>query len=1001
MLAARNTIIASFLILCSVPSLAFGSPLLPPDEVEGLRYVGKTLGKRDWNFSADPCSGQFGWVSQNGGVPEFRNNVTCNCTFLNATVCHVTHIILNSQSLPGTLPSQLFKLPYLEVLDLAWNYLSGEIPPEWGSTKLLELVLLGNRLTGSIPDGIGNITTLRTLNLEINNLSGRLPSTLGNLLNLEKLLLGSNNFTGRLPTSLGMLTSLITFRINDNNFEEQIPSFIQNWKNIERIRIQGSGLSGPIPSEIGLLTKLTDLRISDLNGASSPFPPLKNLTNISYLVLRSCNIIGVLPEFLAGMTTTLKLLDLSFNRISGQIPTWFRSLQKADNIFLTGNLLNGSVPDWMLFSGKSIDLSYNKFKPPSTDCQSRNTNLFASSASDNNSNIVSCLADHTCPKKVYSLHINCGGKEEVINGTKFDWDEDTGKVFVSSNTNWAFSNTGIFLDDSRIKDTRISVNYLETNSSKLPMVDSKLYETARISPMTLTYYVYCMGNGNYTISLHFAEITITNDQTFNSLGRRIFDIYVQGRLVLKDFNIVDAAGGAGKPVTKKISIPVTSNTIDIRFYWAGKGTFSILYGGVYGPLISAISLEPDFDPPSEGRSALPVGAILGIVAAIVLGIVSVLGILWWRCCLGWKSTLHHDLKGLDLQTGSFTLRQIKAATNNFDDSNKIGEGGFGPVYKGFLLDGTMIAVKQLSPKSRQGMHEFVNEIGMISALHHPNLVKLYGCCIEGNQLLLVYEYMENNCLARAMFGPEDTQLRLDWPTRQKICIGIAKGLAYLHEESRLKIVHRDIKATNVLLDKNLDPKISDFGLAKLEEEGETHISTQVAGTFGYIAPEYATRGHLSDKADVYSFGIVALEIVSGRSNTSHRSKDDCFYLLDWALELKEKDSLIELVDPRLGSNFNHRVAMAMINIALHCTNVSPSERPAMSSVVSMLEGKVAVKELVSHPNDTRTEMSAMWTLLLQQSQKQTDNEKQTEVICMDMPSNNSSINYSQTASQRT
>ncbi|XWS12459.1 hypothetical protein CRYUN_Cryun37aG0090500 [Craigia yunnanensis] len=155
-----------------------------------------------------------------------------------------------------------------------------------------------------------------------------------------------------------------------------------------------------------------------------------------------------------------------------------------------------------------------------------------------------------------------------------------------------------------------------------------------------------------------------------------------------------------------------------------------------------------------------------------------------------------DLKGQDLQTGSFRLKQIIAATNNFDSVNKIGEGGFGPVYRGLLSDVTLIAVKQLSSKSTQGNREFLIEIGAISCLHHPNLVKLYGCCVEGNQLLLVYEYMENNCLSRALFGQENWQLKLDWSTRQRICIGIARGLAFLHEESRLKIVHRDIKGTN-------------------------------------------------------------------------------------------------------------------------------------------------------------------------------------------------------------
>ncbi|XP_058202467.1 probable LRR receptor-like serine/threonine-protein kinase At1g29720 isoform X2 [Rhododendron vialii] len=266
---------------------------------------------------------------------------------------------------------------------------------------------------------------------------------------------------------------------------------------------------------------------------------------------------------------------------------------------------------------------------------------------------------------------------------------------------------------------------------------------------------------------------------------------------------------------------------------------------------------------------------------------------------------------------------------------------------GILLDGSVIAVKQLSSKSMQGNREFVNEIGMISGLQHPNLVRLYGCCVERNQLLLVYEYMENNSLARALFG--ECPLNLDWPTRLRICIGIARGLAFLHEESRLKIVHRDIKATNVLLDGDLNPKISDFGLAKLSEDDKTHISTRIAGTIGYMAPEYALWGYLTNKADVYSFGVVALEIVAGRDNMKYRPNENYVCLLDWALVLRQQGRLMDLVDPKLGSDFNKEEAMRMTKVALVCTNPSPALRPTMSAVVSMLEGELGIEELVNDP----------------------------------------------------
>ncbi|GKC98388.1 probable leucine-rich repeat receptor-like serine/threonine-protein kinase [Tanacetum coccineum] len=223
-----------------------------------------------------------------------------------------------------------------------------------------------------------------------------------------------------------------------------------------------------------------------------------------------------------------------------------------------------------------------------------------------------------------------------------------------------------------------------------------------------------------------------------------------GILVEKDFDISDEAGGAGKVIVKNYTVNVMT-TLEIRLYWAGKGTINIPKRGVYGPLISAISVNPR------------------TVVGIVVGAVCV-------------------LNGV---TGSFTLRQIKTATNNIDDANKIRDGGFGSAYKGVLQDDTLIAVKQLSSKSKQGNKEFLNELGVISALQHPNLVKLHGCCKEGNQLLLAYEYMENNSLARALFGPKKWRLELDWPTRYMICIDIVRGLAFLPEESRIKILDEE------------------------------------------------------------------------------------------------------------------------------------------------------------------------------------------------------------------
>ncbi|KZV48421.1 putative leucine-rich repeat receptor-like serine/threonine-protein kinase [Dorcoceras hygrometricum] len=933
-----RSIIAFFFLV----GLASSATLLPADELDTLQKIGTTLGKTDWDFSVDPCGGSASWISPPAGA--YENNVTCSC--INNTVCHVVSIILKGQSLPGRVPPEIVRLPFLQQIDLTRNYLNGTIPPEWGSMQLVNISLLGNRISGPIPKELANISTLANLTLEYNQLTGPIPQEFGNFPRIEKILFTSNYLTGKLPETLGKLTTLKDFRIGDNNFTGSIPDFIQNWTNITKIVMQGSGLSGPIPSSISTLTQLTDLRISDLNGNGSAFPFVANMTNLKTLILRSCNIVGQLPAYL-GKMTKLKVLDLSFNNLTGPIPDSFIGISNTDYIYLTGNSLSGPLPSWMLTDGDVIDLSYNNltYENSSMNCQPRKLNLFSGSK-PSTPGVVSCLRGLHCSRQYYTIHINCGGKQVVDDkGTTYDGDVNSGgpSNFFQSTSNWAFSSTGHFLDDDRPSDS-----YIWANNSNMVGENPQLYMDARLSPLSLTYYGFCMMNGNYTVNLHFAEIMFTSGPNYSSLGRRYFDIYIQGKLVLKDFNIEDEAGGVNKPLRKNFTAVVTDNTLEIRFFWAGKGTIGIPARGVYGPLISAISVTNDFPTPSEGSSGISGGAIAGIVIGVLSAVSLVLFILWWNICRRREDTLENEFKNVDLNTASFTLKQIKAATKNFDPANKIGEGGFGPVYT--MGDGTVIAVKQLSSKSKQGNREFVNEIGMISALQNPYLVKLHGCCIEGNQLLLIYEYLENNSLARALFGPEQHQLHLDWPKRHKICIGIASGLAYLHEESRLKIVHRDIKATNILLDKNLNPKISDFGLAKLDEEENTHISTRIAGTHGYMAPEYAMRGYLTDKADVYSFGVVVLEIVSGRSNTSIRPKDECFYLLDWAHSLKQEGNIMELVDPRLGSNFDAEEVITTINIALLCTSSVAAERPSMSSVVSILEGKTRIEDFASNLN---------------------------------------------------
>lgn len=256
----------------------------------------------------------------------------------------------------------------------------------------------------------------------------------------------------------------------------------------------------------------------------------------------------------------------------------------------------------------------------------------------------------------------------------------------------------------------------------------------------------------------------------------------------------------------------------------------------------------------------------------------------------------------------------------------------------------MAAIKVLSADSRQGVREFLTEINVIANIEHENLVKLHGCCVEGNHRILVYGYLENNSLAQTLLGGSNSSMQFSWSMRRNICLGVAKGLAFLHEEVRPYIVHRDIKASNILLDKNLMPKISDFGLAKLFPDNLTHISTRVAGTTGYLAPEYAIRGQLTRKADIYSFGVLLLEIVSGRCNTNRRLPLSDQYLLERAWDLHDQKQLAELVDLSMGGNYNNEEAHKFLKISLLCTQDMPKQRPSMSKVVKMIAGEEPVDE---------------------------------------------------------
>ncbi|KAK4594624.1 hypothetical protein RGQ29_018345 [Quercus rubra] len=916
-----------------------------------------------WNISGEPCSGA---AIDNTSFTNTDYNpfIKCKCSYQNGTVCHILELKVFGSDVDGELPDELWTLTFLTNVDLGLNYLTGPIPASIGNLTGLQYLNFGiNRLSGKLPKELGKLTNLLSLAFGFNNFSGPLPSELGNLTKLQQLYADSSGISGEIPPTFANLKNLLVMLGSNTGLTGRIPSFIGNWSNLQTLRLQGNSFEGPIPSSFSNLTSLTDLRIGDLSNGSSSLAFIKEMKSLNILILRNNNISDSIPVTI-GEYQSLWQLDLSFNSITGQIPDSLFSMNSLSHLFLGNNKLNGTLPASKSPTLHNIDLSYNNLVgsfPSWINEENLQLNLVVNNFTIGSSNSSGLPSGLNCLQRnfpcnrgsgsgiYYNFSIKCGGPQITSSGIVYDRDNETlgpATYYVTDTKRWAVSNVGSFLESSNPQYESSTSSHI-TNTS-----DVRLFQTARNSASSLRYYGLGLENGNYTVILQFSETAFQGLFRWNTLGIRLFDIYIQGNLVSKDFNIQKEAGGVTfRAVQKRFKAQVSENYIEIHLFWAGKGTCCLPSRGTYGPSISAISVTPDFIPTVSNslptRKKNRTGLIVGIIVGALVSFIAIFAVLcFFRRKKGAHTKEDEDFLGIDARPYTYSYSELRTATDDFSPSNKLGEGGFGPVYKGTLIDGREIAVKQLSVASKQGNTQFVTEIATISSVQHRNLVKLYGCCTEGDKRLLVYEYLENGSLDQALF--EQRSLNIDWPTRFDICMGIARGIAYLHEESRLRIVHRDVKASNILLDSEFIPKISDFGLAKLYDDKKTHLSTRVAGTYGYLAPEYAMRGHLTEKVDVFSFGVVALEIVSGRPNADSSLEEEKLYLLEWAWHLHENERDIELVDSKL-SEYSEEEVKRVIGVGLLCSQASPMLRPSMSRVVAMLSGDAEVSTITSRP----------------------------------------------------
>lgn len=886
-----------------------------------------------WGKSDDPC-----------GAPW--EGVSCSGT-------RVTSLGLSSLGIEGQFMGDIAGLTELNSLDLSSNKgLTGQLSSRIGDLKKLHtLILAGCGFTGSIPNELGNLAELSFLALNSNNFNGQIPPSLGNLTKLYWLDLADNQLTGQIPVStptspgLDLLKKAKHFHFNNNQLSGRIqPKLFSSDMVLIHVLFDGNQLNGSIPRTIGLVQTLEALRL-DRNALTGNVPlDLNNLTNVGELNLAHNFLSGPLPN-LTGMNS-LNYVDLSNNSfLPSEAPVWFTTLPSLTTLVIENGSLQGDVPQKLftlpeiqqvklrnnafndtLDMGHSIgqqlqlvDLQNNQISSVTLGSGYQNTLILIGNpvcSALENTNYCQLKPQNTKP---YSTSLsNCGGKN-CPNEQKLSPQSCScaypyeGTLYFRAPSFRELSNATLFHTLEMSLWTKLGLSPGSVSiQNPFFNVEDYLQIQLQLFPSPAMYF-----NTSEILRLGFSM----SNQTYKppeGFGPYYF--------IANPYIFPGEKRGSSMSAKAIISIGIGCGFL-----------FLVLFGvGLYAirqkkRADRAITMSQPF------ASWVPSGKDSG-------GAPQLKGARW------------------------FSYDELKKCTNNFSDSNEIGSGGYGKVYRGMISGGALVAIKRAQQGSMQGGHEFKTEIELLSRVHHKNLVGLVGFCFEQGEQMLVYEFMPNGTLRESLSGK--TGIHLDWKRRLRIAIGSARGLTYLHELADPPIIHRDIKSTNILLDENLTAKVADFGLSKLVSDSDKgHVSTQVKGTLGYLDPEYYMSQKLTEKSDVYSFGVVMLELISSRQPIEKGK-----YIVRevrMALNINDRDhhyGLTNLMDPTLRSVPSLTGFERFVELALQCVEESAAERPTMSEVVKTLEDilrKDGLSTTSTSASSTNTDFEATKTAPLQ------------------------------------
>nr|XP_048321109.1 receptor-like protein kinase 5 [Ziziphus jujuba var. spinosa] len=879
---------------------------------------------------------------------------------------NLTNLVLGNNSIADEFPRAIYNCSKLEQLDLSLNYFIGTVPSDlYRLDKLTHLDLSGNNFSGEIPATIGQMQQLTYLKLTNNLFNGSFPPEISNLSNLEMLGLGfmSNFKPSRLPSNYTQLKKLKYLWIPQSNMIGEIPESIGDMVSLNEVDLSTNGLSGKIPSSLFMLKNLSILYLH-VNQLSREIPQVVKAVNLRVLDLSQNNLTGPIPEDF-GKLTKLTGLSLFTNQFSGAIPESVGRLPSLMDLKLFDNNLSGTLPpDFGRYSPlREFQVAMNRLtgKLPENLCYGRN--LIGVVAFDNDltgelpESLGNCSALLTVSVKNNRLSGN------IPSGL---WTSTNMSIFTLSNNSF----TGELPEKLSLKLSRLEIN------------DNKFSGKIPVGVSSWKSLVVFKANNNLLTGSIPQELTTLSGLTTLFLHHNKLTGSLPSDIVSwKSLNTLNLAQNQlSGPLPKKLGSLPSLTDLDLS-----ENQFSGQIPSEFGHLrLNILNLSSnhlsgviprEFENPAYSNSFLnnpglcagsgsvnlrncnfnPTKSNKISVQSLALIVASVVAAILLASCIllfvirGYKKKhgLGAKWKITSFQRLNFTESKIRSGLT---ESNLIGSGGSGKVYRVPVNRiGDVVAVKKIWNKRKLDERlekEFNAEVKILSSIRHSNVVKLMCCLSSENSKLLVYEYLENRSLDQwlhsknrppaisAGFGTVQNVV-LDWPKRMQIAIGAAQGLCYMHHDCVPPIVHRDIKLSNILLDSDFNAKIADFGLAKLLiRQGEPATMSTVAGSFGYMAPEYAQSTRVNEKIDVYSFGVVLLELATGRQANQG---DEHTSLAEWAWRhVQEGNDIVEAFDEEVKEPCYLEEMRSVFKLGIICTGTLPSTRPSMKEVVHIL-----------------------------------------------------------------